>query len=226
MRKISIAAVITIAAIAIWIATSGDSSPSTTSEPIVAAKPDRHNAPIRATSQSTAPLHTASGGTQIVAGSVSSESSGGEFVRPTRIGVRLSSREQRPGERDDIYQTRLSWLDKFASFEKRGNLSAEQRAQLLSVLADLQEEAILSWEATARGAREVTPEERRRAANDPSYEAYPSIPTLEKTLRRDLFEELRTFLTQEQYVSFRRTSRLSAALGYGRWLPLDIETAK
>jgi predicted transcriptional regulator len=143
---------------------------------------------------------------------------------PQRIGVRISEREQRQEESDDQYRRRLSWLDKFASFEERANLSADQRERLLNLLADKQEEAILSWEATARGAREATLEDLERAAKDPSFEAYPSILSLENSLRRDLWVELRSILTTKQIVSFRRTSRLNSVMGYGRWLPLEIET--
>ena len=105
-------------------------------------------------------------------------------------------------------------------------MSEEQRVRLLNVLADKQEEAIASWEASAQGAREASHEDIKRAVKDPTFDAYPTISMIEKTLRRELFTELKSFLTAKQYVSFRRTSTLSAALGYALWLPLDIETAK
>ncbi len=142
-----------------------------------------------------------------------------------RLGVRLSGREQREGERDDYYERRLIWLDKFASFEARADLSDVQKVRLLSLLADKQEEAVLSWEESTRAAREATLEDIERSIADPTFEAFPSILSLEKALQRDLWVELRSFLTPKQIVSFRRTSRLNSVMGYAHWLPLEIKTA-
>ena len=144
-------------------------------------------------------------------------------VPQTDRTVRLSGQEQKPGEPDDQYRRRLSWLKRFASFEERANMTPEQRERLMGLLADKQEESILGWEAYNRGAREVSPEDRRRMIEDRPFEAYPTFLTIEKDLQRDLWSEMRKFLTPKQMVSFRRTSRLNDIMGYARWLPLEIE---
>ncbi len=58
---------------------------------------------------------------------------------------------------------------------------------------------------------------------DRTFEAYPTFLTLQKDMQRDLWSEMRKFLSGKQMVSFRRTSRLNSVMGYARWLPLEIE---
>lgn len=223
MRRTSIAAIIAVAAAATW-GLSAIGSPSSKKEPeVMAAKTKGAH---RMTGRAGEPRHRDRRQTAVPVPMDTTYSTSEEALLPTRTGVRLSDRTQRTGEDDSNYDFRLQWLDKFASFEGRANLSEEQRVRLLNLLADKQQEAILSWEASVQGEREASPEDIRRAIDDPTFEAYPTISTIEKNLRRELFTELKTFLTTKQYVSFRRTSLLSAMLGYGFWQPLDIETTE
>ncbi len=131
------------------------------------------------------------------------------IVQETNRTVRLSGQEQKLGEPDDQYRRRLSWLDRFASFEERANMTPQQRERLMGLLADKQEESILGWEAYNRGAREVSREDRRRMIEDRTFEAYPTFLTLQKDMQRDLWSEMR--------------KRLNSVMGYARWLPLKIE---
>ena len=137
--------------------------------------------------------------------------------------VQLSSKEQREGEPDQIYKSRLHWLEKWESFKRRGNLSERQHARLLQLIASKQEEAAMAWEMSFQAVGEATLDELEQAADDVENAPFPTMMHLDREMQKDLWAELKTFLTKEQFVSYRRTSRLNSPFGWGRWKPVDIE---
>lgn len=130
--------------------------------------------------------------------------------------VSLSSPEQREGESDLDFRLRSSWLEGLHSFEQRALMTKEQREQLVATLADAQEQAVINWK------------EINRALADPNKEAYAPegvLNTFDTLMNKELLATLRTFLTHEQMVAFRRTIRVPDALTSGLILPLEITRA-
>lgn len=129
--------------------------------------------------------------------------------------VHFSSRDRRSDESDLQFQNRIDWLDGFLDFEKRANLTPMQREQLISVLADAQQHAVLGWNERNAAIRDP-----RRAYGD--FEGVPKLASMNKSMRLELLPKLREFLTHEQMVSFRRSRGLTDPFGTARTQPLEI----
>ena len=134
---------------------------------------------------------------------------------PRRL-VRLSSGERRAGETELTYETRSNWLANFRSFKQRAEMSDEQHELFMQVLADTQQEAVLGWQEMEAAGKEI------RGTKDADWSTVPTIRSLSESMNADLLARLRTILTHKQMVSFRKTSMLPRALGYGLFKPLEF----
>lgn len=131
--------------------------------------------------------------------------------------VRFSSRDRREEESDLQYKHRMNWLNGFIAFERRAQMTSEQRERLISVLADAQQQAVLGWNAYIAAVRD--PRRERY-----SLEGVPRLATLNKSMRLEILPKLREFLNHEPMVSFRRSAGLSDPFGTARTQPLDISS--
>ena len=86
----------------------------------------------------------------------------------------------------------------------------------MQALADAQQEAVLGWQEMEAAGKEI------RGTKDADWSTVPPNRAVSESMNTDLLARLRTFLTHEQMVSFRRTSMLPRALGYGSFMPLEF----
>lgn len=114
--------------------------------------------------------------------------------RPGRV-VRPSSRDRRPGESDTDYNMRLLFLDEYESFVRDAKLTQSQQERMLAALADMQEQAVLTYEEIWQADIDVEArggDLKEQILSSPGRHAFIA-------LRDELLARARDFLDPQQY---------------------------